>query len=214
MGKKDKSKGKSLAPAGMNILASAGLEAIEDKPIAINKWDIAAVKNLMDDAVYKYCLDFSEGFEEDYRETDIRLLTCLLACIFAGFACIWGFFVPHPVSSPVVGVCVCGYFSLVALLSVYQTLFEIPTLLYCKKPGADGKVDELHVVTYMERYDTKYIVTIEYTRGSTGEKLRDEALWDVSEYFFEDGVLANENVDEDVKKLCQSCLSKSTKKDN
>ena len=128
-----------------------------------------------------------------------------------------------------VGVCVCGYFSLVALLSVYQTLFEIPTLLYCKKPGADGKVDELHVVTYMERYDTKYapplpammstfpdltfpssltttcappvqhgptladprrfphprsplfslprcryIVTIEYTRGSTGEKLRDE----------------------------------------
>ena len=41
-----------------------------------------------------------------------------------------------------------------------------------------------------------------------------QALWDVSEYFFEDGVLANENVDEDVKKLCQSCLSKSTKKDN
>ena len=41
-----------------------------------------------------------------------------------------------------------------------------------------------------------------------------QAFWDISEYFFEDGVLANENVDEDVRKLCQSCLSKSTKKEN
>lgn len=207
-----KKTGKALGPAsGSNILASAGIEANVDAPIAINKWDIAAVKNLMDDAVYKYVLDFSEGFEEDYLETDIRLTVCLLACLFAGFACIWGFFVPHPESTTVVGSCVIGYFSLVTLLSIYQSFFEVPTLLYAKKKNDNGKSDELHVVTFMERYNTKYEVHITYTRASTGEKLSHQAVWDINDYFYEDGVLANENVDEDVRKLCEDCVSKSKK---
>ena len=48
----------------------------------------------------QFATDMMVGFDERYVEADIKLVLCTIACLAAGFGCIYGLFVPHPESTP------------------------------------------------------------------------------------------------------------------
>ncbi len=45
------------------------------------------------------------------------------------FGCVYGFYVPHPDSSLVVGICSFSYFAIVSYLTLHATFFEKGVLL-------------------------------------------------------------------------------------
>jgi hypothetical protein len=184
--------------------------SLDDKPIVVNLWDGATIKNLLDDAVREYTLDEPglEGsqFEEVHADTDFKLAICTLACISATIAVVYGFLVPHPASAFVVGSCATGYFVLVMFLTLYSMMYDTQLLVKADRPIEGGVNELLEVESDLARYDYCYSVKITYTNmkgeaivgsGGAGDPKQIRSAmegWLISDFFFEDGEFANDLV--------------------
>ncbi|XP_017879334.2 probable signal peptidase complex subunit 2, partial [Ceratina calcarata] len=91
--------------------------------IKVNKWDGSAVKNALDDAV-KDILIKKYNYIENFAVLDGRLALCGVTVIVAVVALLSDYLYPFPASKSILVSCVCLYFFLMFLLTLYTIYKE------------------------------------------------------------------------------------------
>ncbi|KAK7090860.1 signal peptidase complex subunit 2-like [Littorina saxatilis] len=180
----------------------------DDKPIKINKWDNAALKNGLDDAA-KNVLTKNYGFVENHSLMDGRLVICTIAVAFAMFALVLDFFRPFPESRPVLIVCVTAYFVLMGVLTFYTTYKERGIFLVAlEKDRAGMDPDNTWTLSSsLRKYDDMYELCMTYSDGKTGETRKAELCKSVANFFDENGVLCADLFNPEIEKMKESLTS-------
>ncbi|XP_071950096.1 signal peptidase complex subunit 2-like [Antedon mediterranea] len=187
--------------------------SIEDKPVTIAKWDGAAVKNSLDDAVRKI-MNEKYKYEENFKMMDTRLWICSISCLFAMFALGWDFFYPFPASRSVLFLCVVSYFIMMGILTLYTTYIERSHFLVShEKDQAGIDPDNVWIIdSSLKRFDDLYTLVFHYTNGTTCAQRESSLTKSVSSWFDEDGTLQLQLFEKDVQSLHDE-ISSSEKKD-
>ncbi|XP_067127976.1 signal peptidase complex subunit 2-like [Centruroides vittatus] len=186
---------------------------IDDKPVKVDKWDGAAVKNALDDAVKKV---FKEKFKlkENHRLMDGRLIFSTVAVSAATFALLWDIFHPFPESRSVLVCCVVLYFILMAVLTTYTTFIEQGIFLLAVDRDPSG-LDPDHKWTArscLKRFSDNYNLLITFTDGKTNETRESKLSKSVGNWFDENGVLLYDLFELEVCKLHNELLTDKKQK--
>lgn len=137
--------------------------------VKINKWDGAAVKNALDDAV-KEILTKKYNYTENYALLDMRLAICGIAVGVSSIALLWDFLYPFPASRHVLVICVTIYFILMALLNLYTTYKEkgIFVVAVQRDPAGFDPDFVWEASSYMKKYDDQYNLILSMRNEATG----------------------------------------------
>ncbi|XP_052265877.1 signal peptidase complex subunit 2-like isoform X2 [Dreissena polymorpha] len=177
-------------------------KTIEEKPVKIDKWDTAALKNALDDGAKKVMLE-TYGFTESHALTDGRLLICTIAVGFAMFALIWDYLRPFPESRPVLIMCVLSYFFLMGVLTLYMTYKEKGIFLVALEKDK-AKVDpdnRWELASTLRKYDDQYTLSMTYTDAASKKTRTSQITKSVASFFDENGVLCMDLYQPEVKML-------------
>ncbi|XP_022290605.1 signal peptidase complex subunit 2-like isoform X2 [Crassostrea virginica] len=186
---------------------------IEEKPVKIDKWDTAAVKNALDDAAKKVMKE-KFGYVESHRLMDLRLLICTIAVGFSLFALVWDYLRPFPESRPVLIICVLSYFVLMGILTLYTTYMEKGIFLVALQKDEAGvdPDDRWELASMLKKYDDMYHLSMTFQDGKTGITRTKEISKCVANYFDENGLLCFDLFEPEITQL-QSKISAEGKKD-
>ncbi|XP_013415934.1 probable signal peptidase complex subunit 2 isoform X2 [Lingula anatina] len=185
----------------------------DEKPVKIDKWDGSAVKNALDDAAKKVLTD-GYGYVESYRLVDGRLGICTVAVAFAAFALLWDYLHPFPQSKPVLIVCVCSYFLLMGVLTVYTTYKEKGIFMVAldkDKAGVDPD-NEWTLSSTLKRYESDYTLQISYYDGQSRQSRSLETTHCVADFIDENGQICMDLFEPEVKKMHVSLSSEKKSK--
>ncbi|KAG6465661.1 hypothetical protein O3G_MSEX015299 [Manduca sexta] len=169
--------------------------------VKINKWDGAAAKNAIDDAI-REVLTVDLKCKESFALIDGRLFLCALAVGVALYALLWDYLYPFPQSRLVLIICVSSYFVLMGILTLYTTFKEKGIFVVAKeKVGNTSRIWEAS--SYVKKHDDKYNLVLVF-RDSNGRHLEATVIKSFAHYIDANGTVVQSLVVSDITKLYQS----------
>eukprot|EP01147_Barroeca_monosierra_P008044 gene8045-749_t len=158
----------------------------------IDKWDFSKLKNNIEDVVTEeFFNEIDCSSEQDYSVSDFKLAILSLACLIALFACLYGYFVPHPESGVVVGPCSILYFFLMGAFVVHGAYFDHRDVVAAVQKNGS----KLFIRIYWERYNPNvHVVALRQAKNAPKPALLQEKFACVGDFVYEDGEISRDAV--------------------